>query len=481
MKIRQFIKSITLLICVLHLSGGKISAQNIIQPEGIWIGKMEINEDMQMTIAFEISKDEANNYQALMHSIDQNAYNNPVNEITVKENNISIKVTALDINYNATINSNSSMQGFITQANNSPWKLNMTKVDKLPGLKTQRPQEPERPYPYLEEKVTYNNDAGKVTLAGTFTRPFGDGQFPTVILISGSGKTDRDATIFGHKYFLVLADQLTRAGYGVLRVDDRGTGESTGNFESASIVDLAEDVIAGIDYLKSRNDINKDQIGLIGHSLGAVKAPIAESRTNDVAFVVMMAGASITLEKGLIEQTEALYSGILSSEAVKLNSKILNTAFETIRDEKDNEKAMETLELKFEELNPAVASLTPEELKILKLTHPLNAKKFKFFMSPSMRVDLFYEHSKSIEKMQSPVLIINGSLDIQVLPHNVQGIQEALKKGGNQNYTGKIFEGKNHLFQNAITGSPGEYGKIEETIAPDVIEYMVSWMNSITQ
>lgn len=480
MKIKHYHKSLVIIICLLNLIGNEVTAQDITHPEGIWIGKMEVNKNVQMTIAFEISKDDNNNYQALMHSIDQDAFDNPASEITVMENNVSIRVTPLNITYEAIL-LGSTMEGFITQGNNSPWKLNMDKVKKLPGKKTERLQEPKRPYPYLEEKVTYPNEAGNVKLGGTLTLPFGEGLFPTVILISGSGKTDRDATIFGHKYFLVLADQLTRAGYGVLRVDDRGTGESTGNFESATVVDLADDVIAGVDYLKTRNDINKDQIGLIGHSLGAVKAPIAESKSGDIAFVVMMAGASITLEEGIIEQTEAFYTGNLSIEAVTLNTKILRTAFETIRHEIDNDKALETLELKFEKLNPEVARLTQEERKVLKLSHPLNTNKYKFFMSPSMRFDLFYEHSKSIEKMESPVLVLNGSLDLQVLPHNVIGVQKALKKGGNKNFTGKIFEGKNHLFQNAVTGTPDEYGKIEETISPDVIEFMVSWMNSITQ
>lgn len=481
MKITHYPKTFTYLICFLNLVGNGLLAQEQISPQGIWIGKMEINENVQMTIAFEITKDEKNKYQALMHSIDQDAYDNPVDKITVENNNLTISVTPLDIVYKARIKTGEVMEGLITQGKNSPWKLNMKKVDYLPGVKANRPQEPKRPFPYLEEKVTFTNDAGKVTLGGTFTRPHGEGLFPTAVLISGSGKTDRDATVFGHKYFLVLADQLTRAGYGVLRVDDRGTGESTGVFESATIVDLADDVVAGVKYLKTRSDVKKEQIGLIGHSLGAVKAPIAEAKSNDIAFVIMMAGATITLEEGIYEQTEAYYSKMVSPEALKVNTEILKAAFETIRNEKDNGKALKKLGKRLEGLNPKVARLTPEELEFLNLSHPLQPNKFKFFMSPSMRFDLFFDHSKSIQEMKSPVLILNGSLDLQVLPHNFKNIEEALRKGGNEDFTGKIFQGKNHLFQNAVTGTPDEYGKIAETIAPDVIEYMVSWMDSLTQ
>ena len=153
-----------------------------------------------------------------------------------------------------------------------------------------RPQLPKPPFPYRSEEVGYDNPAQHNHLAGTLTLPEGKGPFPAVLLITGSGLQDRDETIFDHKPFLLWADTLTRRGVAVLRVDDRTIGGSTGEVKTATTADFATDVEAGVAYLKSRPDIDRRRIGLMGHSEGGVIAPMVAARDPSIAFVVHARG-----------------------------------------------------------------------------------------------------------------------------------------------------------------------------------------------
>ena len=162
-----------------------------------------------------------------------------------------------------------------------------------------RPQEPERPFPYKEEVVRYKNEQAGIELEGTLTLPDTEGKHPAVILISGSGPQDRDEALMGHKPFLVLSDYLTRQGIAVLRYDDRGVGASEGDFSSATSKDFATDVLAGVEFLKQREDIRSDAIGLVGHSEGGLIAPMVAVESEDVAFIVMLAGSRCMLERDL--------------------------------------------------------------------------------------------------------------------------------------------------------------------------------------
>ncbi|MDX5436783.1 MAG: alpha/beta hydrolase, partial [Pontibacter sp.] len=383
--------------------------------------------------------------------------------------------------YKGVMQDTTTLLGGLAQNSSKAFPLNMKKVDRLPVAKASRPQEPVKPYPYLEEDVQYRNEQAKVTLSGTLTIPNTAGPHPAVLLIPGSGPNDRDQTIMGHKVFLVLADLLTRSGYAVLRVDDRGVNKSTGDFETASIADLASDAEAGVRFLKVRPEIDKARIGLVGHSLGAEIAPIAANKSEDGAFVVLMAGAATTsMHVSLYEQTRAHYASLgVSETGIEVNNKILKAVFEAIRTEKDNEKALAKIAAKFKKLDVEVAKLSSEERKLLELSTPLNPKQFTEFLSPAYRVDLFHNLAAELEKVKCPVLAINGSKDLQVLPINLQRIEKALQKGGNRHYTVKEFENKNHLFQTTATGAIAEYSELEETFAPDVVEYMVNWMNSL--
>jgi hypothetical protein len=166
-----------------------------------------------------------------------------------------------------------------------------------------RPQDPKPPFPYDIQEVSYENKSAGITLSGTLTLPRAQGPFPAVLLIAGMGPVDRNGEgYYGLKPLLVLADYLTRHGIAVLRFDKRGVGKSTGTFDTTvTCPDLADDVLAGIEFLKSCKTINPHQIGLIGHSEGGLVAAMVTAQSNDVAFVILMSGAVVNQTHSLVE------------------------------------------------------------------------------------------------------------------------------------------------------------------------------------
>lgn len=195
--------------------------------------------------------------------------------------------------------------------------------DTVEKPKLNRPQEPRAPHPYYSEEVTFQNEKADITLAGTLTMPEKEGNYPAVILITGSGPQDRNEELVGHKPFLVIADHLTKNGVAVLRHDDRGFGKSTGDFSAATSADLATDVKSALEYLKTRKEIDSNKIGLIGHSEGGLIAPMVAVSSNDVNFIVLLAGTGIRGDKLLLMQQEliARASGNLEDKIQKAKTK----------------------------------------------------------------------------------------------------------------------------------------------------------------
>jgi len=455
-------------------------SQTVNNIEGIWVGDLIINENVKLSMAFEITENEEKSFLAIMHSLDQGAFDINVEEINFDGKNINMTINSLNSIFSGKIETNDSISGGMTQGKNKPWQLCLNKVDKLPIAKPQRPQEPKQPLSYYVEDITFNNEIAGVTIAGTFTRPKKDGKYPVVLLITGSGPNDRDESIFGHKVFLVWADILTNAGIAVLRVDDRGVGESTGSFHEADNRDLADDVVAGVNYLKTRNDIDVKRIGLIGHSLGADIAPIAAVKSNDVKFVVLMAGSAIPLNETIYEQCKIAYPQIGVSEfGVELNHKINVAGFEIVRTESNDSIARIKIAEKMATFNSDVEKLNEKDKKILELSVPLNPKDFYYWLKPNHKFDLFYNPYDDLSKLKCPVLALNGDKDSQVLPQNLKGIEKALIDAGNTNYTIKLFENKNHLFQTCKTGSIEEYGEIKETVDQEVMEFVIDWIKTV--
>jgi fermentation-respiration switch protein FrsA (DUF1100 family) len=449
--------------------------------EGLWLGTLQVQGGMELRLLFNISISPDGSVNATMDSVDQGAKGMPVDVVTYKDGNLHLGIKSIRGTFDGTLKEDGNTIEGEWKQSELALPLVLSRVNETPD--TRREQDPVKPYPYNEEEVSYENEEAGVKLAGTLTTPKSEGPFPAVILISGSGQQNRDEEILGHRPFLLLSDYLTRRGIAVLRVDDRGVGGSTGNFSQATTEDFAGDVLAGIEYLKSREDIDPARIGLIGHSEGGLIAPIVAVESPDVAFIVMMAGPGITGEEILYLQSELISRAEgADNETLARNAALMKSIYSVVKEEQNDTLAAEKLQ---KLIMDEVENMSEEEKKSSgyseeALEAQVNAQ-VQNLISPWMRFFLTYDPAPTLMKVKCPVLAINGEKDLQVPPEeNLQAIEEALKAGGNRDYTVKELPGLNHLFQTAETGSPSEYARINETISPAALELIGDWVSEHT-
>ncbi|MFN3755641.1 MAG: alpha/beta hydrolase family protein [Flavobacterium sp.] len=438
---------------------------------GDWNGILDAG-GMKLEIGFTINEKEGK-LSGHMDVPKQMASKLPLNKVEFNNGELLLQLAMAGIEYTATLKDKTTFEGTFKQAGQKfPLNLNRGKVNVK---KPNRPQEPKAPFPYSIEEISFINPIEKNKLSGTLTLPEGKGPFPAAILISGSGQQNRDSEVFGHKPFWVIADYLSRNGIAVLRFDDRGVGDSDGDLEHATSENFADDVIGGIQFLMTRKDIHPKKIGLIGHSEGGMIAPIAASKSKEVAWMVLMAGLGTSGEKVLMDQTELISraSG-LSEEQIAVSLKSNNVLYDIIKNVEDLNHRKEQLFMGLKESydsNPQTAEL--EEIQ----KNQLIEVQLNMISSPWFAYFLNYQPEKFLTGFKKPVLVINGTLDLQV-PYeaNTQGIKQALEKGGNKKVTVTIFEKMNHLFQKSETGNLSEYEEIETTFEPEALEEILSWI-----
>jgi len=341
----------------------------------------------------------------------------------------------------------------------------------------EEPAAPDPPPPYGEEEVTFAN--GDVSLAGTLTTPPSGGPFPAVVMITGSGAQNRDEEIFGFKPFQMIADHFTRNGIAVLRYDDRGVGGSTGSVAQSTSEDFAGDVLQAVAYLQTRDDIDANHIGLVGHSEGGIIAPIAATSSESVAFIVLMAGTSVTGEEILFAQGEAiLRANGATAEQLREQREMQSRMFEAVR----AGEGMEELEADVRaQVRAGIDSLPPDQrAAIADIDAAVDAQvngQLDAVRSPWFKYFLDYDPTTALEQVQIPVLALFGELDLQVPPSvNLEPLERALVRGGNDDITIHTFPKANHLFLTAVTGSPNEYPTMEKVFVPGFLEMMTEWI-----
>lgn len=443
---------------------------------GDWNGSLNVMGS-ELMITFNLSESEKV-YAGTMSVPQQNAYGIPLSKVTFENETLTIELEAAGLTYVGKRNVKGEFEGVFTQSGQT-FEMKLSREKKIP-VKINRPQEPKEPFPYTIEEVTFENSTAKITLAGTLTLPKSSKTVPVVVLISGSGPQDRNSELLNHKPFWIIADYLTRNGIGVLRVDDRGVGQSTGDRTQATSLDFASDVEAAVAFLKTKSGVNSKKIGLIGHSEGGMIAPIVAAKDKSIAFIVLMAGPGVPCDQLLIEQAYLIAKSEGLNETELEQSKKLNQSiYSIVKSDKTTEEAKKEIEKLLEKSlsdNPDTNYLSEAQKAqmINQQTEQITSPWFRYFLK--------FNPDDYLSKVKCPVLVLNGDKDLQVpAKMNTEGIQKSLAKAGNKKETTIIYPNKNHLFQDCITGSIDEYGTIEQTISPQVLTDISTWIEKQTK
>jgi pimeloyl-ACP methyl ester carboxylesterase len=448
--------------------------QGVHDPVGHWLGVLSVG-GIELRLALHVEA-KGEGFAATLDSLDQGAKGLAVDSIVVEGTAVRLLMPKLGASFEGTfVDEGQAIDGVWKQGQSLP--LRFRRTAEAPTLV--RPQLPVPPFPYRSEAavVPVKDGAGERThsLAGTLTIPPGDGPFPAVVLISGSGPQDRDEALLGHQPFLVLADHLSRHGFAVLRCDDRGVGESTGTFAGCTSADFAVDARAMLDWLRAQPIIDAARVGLCGHSEGGLIAPIVAAGAPDaVAFCVLLAGPGVrgsellALQMQLLGQSAGMDETSLAA-ADALNRRCFEIVATVAEPTQRREALLAAVGEAWPKLPPTMRSQLQNEAALWEQVEALDEPWMRFFLA--------YEPGPTLARVKCPVLALNGEKDLQVdHAQNLAALGKALEAGGNRDVTIVQLPGLNHLFQQCATGAVAEYGKIEQTIDGKVLQLVTDWM-----
>lgn len=435
--------------------------------DGIWLGTLGTGSGA-LRVQLVIKSDSAGRHLGTLDSPDQNGWGMECSEIEFHDNTFTLKVPSVGGRWAGILSKGGeTLSGIWNQG--TPMPLNFTRqAAALSPTPPKRPQEDaiaKASRDFRSREVTFGSARAGIRLAGSLTLPAGNGPFPAVVLVSGSGPNTRDEVVDHHKIFYVLADYLNRRGLVVLRYDKRGVGASKGTYGGATTEDFVDDAEGAVEFLKSDGEVDPKSIGILGHSEGGLIAPEVAVKDSSVAFVVLLAGPGISGAKLMPEQ-EAL---ILAADGMPPD--------QADRVKEYNGKLFAAVAAAGTrgEAEQIVRSMVAQakEQKIPGTEDPDAA--VKWITDPWFLYFLKYDPAPTLRLVKVPVLALAGSLDLQVPPAvNLPVIRDALK--GNPGATVRELDGMNHLFQKARTGSPLEYGQIEETMDPEALRIIGNWI-----
>jgi hypothetical protein len=466
---------ITILTITGFIPGSAATTSNPLQNtakdtiEGKWLGELIIPNMANLRMGITISNKNGDSYKSVLNIIDQATGDIPCDETVLINDSLIIKINGLGIMITGVADQGYHIIKSEFRQGGGVFPVSFSRVDRLPELL--RPQEPKKEYPYNEERVVFENQKAGISLAGTLTYPKSKKRSPAVVLVTGTGQQNRDEEVGRHKPFWILADYLTRNGIAVLRVDDRGVGGSTGNFDSSTSLDFAEDALAGVAFLKSRQEVNPEKIGIIGHSEGGSVAPLAASKSSDIAFIVSMAGVFENFEDVVLDQLmNQLRSQGISEADIEFERSWRKKIYGIASEDTDSSSAA----IKLWEI---YGMLTKDEISRMNWPKGRQDHQVKQVLNPWWRYALSLDNKSVLMKVKCPLLAIYGGLDQQVNPgRNIAVVESAIKEGGKNRIEVVELPGLNHLFQTAKTGSEYEYIRIEETISPRALEVINDWI-----
>ena len=406
---------------------------------GSWHGTLEAG-GQKLRVVVTVTKSDAGAYAGKLDSLDQGA-TIPIDTITVNGDAVRLEIKSPAILFEGTLNKErTELIGTFTQGDQK-FPLTLKRGEQTAVVSP--PTKPKPDYsapadaPYIAEEVLVKTPAGH-TLAGTLTLPKSASRtkpVSAIVTVTGSGPQDRDENIGlqGFRPFRQIADSLGRRGIAVLRMDDRGTGASGGTFKGSTSSDFAEDVRAGLAYLRTRPEIRADRLGVLGHSEGALIAPMVADKEPTLRAIVLLAGIAQPGRTALHFQLKNLI-----------------------------------------EHNP---KLTPEmrESQIAEIPKRMEAM---MAADPWMKFFLTYDPVPTMRRVKTPVLILTGSRDQQAVPEEVALQEAAFKEGGNKDVTARVLPDLNHLFVQDTDGFPGNYAKLPPPVMmqTDVVEMITDWL-----
>lgn len=359
------------------------------------------------------------------------------------------------------------ISGKFTQGQGSG-TFTLTRAAGAPGTKPE-------PVPYIVESLDVMH--GGIKLAGTLTRPKGGGTVPAVVLITGSGPQDRDENVFGFKVFGTLADELTRKGIAVYRYDDRGVGQSTGSFATATTADFAADALAAVAKLRTFEGIDSKRVGILGHSEGAAAAAIAAATSPDVAFIVMLAGTAVAGDQVLRQQARdgAVAQGSTPDQVERVVGAHRAATDAVIRKADADERARlvrALVEAQVDALPAGQQAALGDRAAFVEKT----VKGASALMGlPWMAFMLTFDPATALRKATVPVYAAFGERDMQVPPSLHEApMRDALRQ--NPRAAVKVYRGANHLFQQANTGRVTEYATLEKAFVPGLMDDVAAWI-----
>jgi pimeloyl-ACP methyl ester carboxylesterase len=438
---------------------------------GTWQGTLAAGQGVRLALT--IRQDSTGALNGLMKNVDQVGVE-AIAVIDVIGDTLRFAIAGEHITYVGVVNApGDSVRGTFTQGVSLPLTFTHSSLPTATAAAKAHPQDPRPPYPYRTEDVSIPSAEG-VRLAGTVIMPQGVGPFPAVVFVTGSGAQDRDETTLGHHPFLVIADYLARHGIASLRYDDRGYAKSTGNFDAATSADFADDAQAAVRFLRGMAGIARDRVGIVGHSEGGLIGPMVAARTRDVAFLVLLAGPGLRGDSLTPLQLRRMAAaGGEAPAQIEARVAINGALLHAVVGSKDSADAVAKLGV----IKQQIIAQLPEAQRAL--TAARLDQAVPTLTGPWMRFFLRYDPRPALEKVHVPVLALGGSLDTQVpAKENLAEIDTALRNGGNRDYRIVELPKLNHLFQTATTGAPSEYATIDETISPQVLDLVTSWINA---
>ena len=430
---------------------------------GYWKGKIDLGIQ-KLEMAFSISST-GDGYSSTLDVPAQGAFDVPVEETSFHEGQLMLTMKAMDATYSGVMK-DTVIQGEFKQHGMS-FPLELTKAVKQGPASHMRPQDPQPPYGYRVAEVKFVNEKEGNTLTGTLTVPEGEGPFPAMVLVSGSGQQNRDEELMNHRPFWVIADYMTRHGIAVLRYDDRGIGGSDGEVMMATSMDFSYDAEAAFDFLRKQKNIDASNVGILGHSEGGIINFMVSARRPEVAFLVSLAGTAVNgVEVLKAQQAAILRAQGMPEEAIQFNGNASAQMYSVI--EASNSRA-------------EADSLLRQLVKGWGYNEELTEQTVAQLTSAWMYYFLKYDPKDAIVKTQCPALLLNGTKDLQVLvEQNFPAYEKIIEEHGKTNLTLQEYPGLNHLFQHCETGSPSEYAEIDETISPEVLERVADFVNNVT-